>query len=181
MLRTFYPCSFPLRSSLDENFALIFIRSQGLNGGIMLPTFHTYFHSWSVWVCSRYERNISVTVGRQAIKMFPLAHAFVIIWWKFTASADVSTGKIIAASRKEGSRRWNYRRACICNESMERNVLRFVFAWCSNVTFLNKQIFPPKSERFEIISTARLARARTWPEYCEYHHMRFAEDVTVVR
>lgn len=96
MLHTFYPCSFPLRESPGENFALIFIRSQGLNGGIMLPTFHTYFHSWSVWVYSRYERNISVTVGRQAIKMFPLAHAFVIIWWKFTASADVSTGKMNA-------------------------------------------------------------------------------------
>lgn len=42
--------------------------------------------------------------SRKAIKMFPLAHAFVIIWWKFTASADVSTGKWMRYWQRLGGR-----------------------------------------------------------------------------
>lgn len=90
----------------EAEFALIFIRSLGLNGGIMLPAFHTYFHPWS-FECIWYDReHFSYS---SAIKMFPLAHAFVIVWWKFTALADVSTGKMcgVLLQRSKGLWRWS--------------------------------------------------------------------------
>lgn len=60
---------------------------------------------------------------------------------------------------------------------MKRNVPRFVFARCSNVTFLNKQIFQPFRDNFQSLGSLVLVLSR---QYCEYHHMRLAEDVTPV-